>query len=68
MPARFTLVHWNHNGWCIGIPKGVPEVFSQGETLEELEDNIRDVYELMCADTNDAIPEDAWTTLVGIGA
>ncbi|MFM2313417.1 MAG: hypothetical protein RLZZ04_2693, partial [Cyanobacteriota bacterium] len=27
--------------------KGIPGVFSQGQTLEELEENIRDAYQLM---------------------
>ncbi len=43
----FTLEYWIDEGWYIGRLKEVPGVFSQGETLEELEDNIRDAYRLM---------------------
>jgi predicted RNase H-like HicB family nuclease len=34
-------------GWYVGRLKEVPGVFSQGESLEELEENIRDAYHLM---------------------
>ena len=43
----FTFEYWIDEGWYIGRLKEVPGVFSQGETLEELEDNIRDAYKLM---------------------
>jgi len=33
--------------WYVGRLKEVPGVFSQGESLEELEENIRDAYHLM---------------------
>jgi predicted RNase H-like HicB family nuclease len=34
-------------GWYVGRLKEVPGVFSQGASLKELEENIRDVYGLM---------------------
>jgi predicted RNase H-like HicB family nuclease len=34
-------------GWYVGRLKGVPGVFSQGKTLDELEDNVRDAYRMM---------------------
>jgi len=43
----FTLEYWTDEGWFIGRLKEVPGVFSQGETLQELEDNIQDAYKLM---------------------
>ncbi len=43
----FTLEYWIDEGWYIGRLKEVPGVFSQGETLHELEDDIRDAYKLM---------------------
>jgi len=43
----FTLEYWIDEGWYVGRLKEVPGVFSQGETLEELEENIRDAYKLM---------------------
>ena len=47
MLKRFTLEYWEGGGWCVGRIKEIPCVFSQGETLQELEDNIRDAYQLM---------------------
>ena len=47
MVRHFTLEYWIDDGWYVGRLKEVPGVFSQGETLQELEENIRDAYELM---------------------
>jgi predicted RNase H-like HicB family nuclease len=47
MPKTLTLEYWTDDGWFIGRLKEVPSVFSQGETMEELEENIRDAYELI---------------------
>ena len=47
MTQRLILEYWDDNGWLVGRLKGVPGVFSQGQTLDELEDNIRDAYKLM---------------------
>jgi predicted RNase H-like HicB family nuclease len=47
MKRNFTLEYWLDDGWYIGRLKEIPGVFSQGETLEELEDNIKDAYEMM---------------------
>ena len=42
-----TLEYWQDEGWYVGRLREVPGVFSQGETLEELEENIRDAYLLL---------------------
>ncbi|GJQ47922.1 type II toxin-antitoxin system HicB family antitoxin [Candidatus Kuenenia stuttgartiensis] len=55
MLKRFTLEYWEDGGWYVGRLKDVPGVFSQGETLQELEDNIRDAYQLMKED-NTVLP------------
>ncbi len=47
MTRYFTLEYWIDDDWYIGKLKEVPGVFSQGETLQELEDNIRDAYQMM---------------------
>lgn len=47
MLRYFTLEYWIEDEWYIGKLKEVPGVFSQGATLEELEDNIREAYHLM---------------------
>jgi predicted RNase H-like HicB family nuclease len=46
-PLRFRLEYWKDGDWYVGRLPQVPGVFSQGATLEELEDNIRDAYRLM---------------------
>jgi predicted RNase H-like HicB family nuclease len=50
MQRRFTLEYWIDEGWYVGRLKEVPGVFSQGETLEELEENIKEAYYLMMAE------------------
>lgn len=47
MSRHFTLEYWMDEGWFVGRLKEVPGVFSQGETLDELEESIRDAYRLM---------------------
>jgi predicted RNase H-like HicB family nuclease len=50
MLRHFTLEYWVDEGWYVGRLKEVPGVFSQGKTLEELEENIREAYQLMLED------------------
>lgn len=47
MVRHFALEYWQDDGWYVGRLKEVPGVFSQGESLEELEENIREAYQLM---------------------
>lgn len=47
MPKSFTLEYWIDDSWYVGRLKEVPGVFSQGASLEELEENIRDAYRMM---------------------
>lgn len=47
MERQFSLEYWIDDKWYVGKLKEVPGVFSQGETLDELESNIRDAYNLM---------------------
>lgn len=47
MERTFTLEYWQDDDWYVGRLKEVPGVFSQGETLSELEENIREAYKLM---------------------
>lgn len=55
MLKNFTLEYWKDEGWFVGKLKEVPGVFSQGETLEELEENIKEVFSLMKQES-DEIP------------
>lgn len=47
MLRHFTLEYWLDDNWYVGRLKEVPGVFSQGETLQELEKNIQEAYKLM---------------------
>jgi predicted RNase H-like HicB family nuclease len=47
MKKQFTLEYWIDDDWYVGRLKEVPGVFSQGESLQELEENIRDAYGMM---------------------
>jgi predicted RNase H-like HicB family nuclease len=51
MSRHFTLEYWIDEGWYVGRLKEVSGVVSQGETLSELEENIRDAYQLVTDDT-----------------
>ncbi len=51
MKRQFTLEYWLDEGWSVGRLKEVPGVFSQGETLADLEANIQDAYRLMMEDS-----------------
>jgi predicted RNase H-like HicB family nuclease len=56
MSQAFILEYWKDDRWYVGRLKGVPGVFSQGETLQELEENIREVYQLMLGEQENAPP------------
>jgi predicted RNase H-like HicB family nuclease len=47
---RLTLEYWPDSGGYVGRLREVPGVFSQGATLVELEENIRDSYGLVRED------------------
>lgn len=42
MLRYFTLEYWMDEGWYVDRLKEVPGVFSQSESLEELEENIKE--------------------------
>jgi predicted RNase H-like HicB family nuclease len=65
MLKHFTLEYWRDNDWFVGKLSEVPGIFSQGKTLDELEDNIRDAYHLMLEDEK-TIQLDTRTKEIGI--
>lgn len=56
MRRQFTLEHWKDGKWFVGRLMEVPGVFSQGETLDELRENIQEAYELMVTQERPAAP------------
>lgn len=55
MSLRFQLEYWRDGEWFVGRLPHVPGVFSQGASLAELEENIREAYRLML-DEQDSEP------------
>jgi predicted RNase H-like HicB family nuclease len=51
-----TMVYWKSERFWLGKLLQHPEVMTQGETIEELEENLRDAYRLMVLDD---VPADA---------
>jgi predicted RNase H-like HicB family nuclease len=54
MRRAFTLEYWIDEDWYVGRLKEIPGVFSQGESLQELEENIQDAYRLVA--DSDSVP------------
>ena len=44
---KITLEYWKDDDWFVGRLVEIPGVFSQGETLDELKENIKDAYRMM---------------------
>ena len=44
------MIYWEGSKFWIGKLKEHPEIMSQGETLEELEESLRDAYNMMVMD------------------
>lgn len=66
MKRFFTLEYWKDDGWFVGRLKEVPGVFSQGETLDELKDNINDAYQMMIETERVPAHEGAHTLELGV--
>ena len=47
MFKNFTLEYWIDDDWYVGRLREIPGVFSQGQTLDELKENIQDAYRLV---------------------
>ncbi len=59
MTGSFTLQFWRDDAWYVGRLKEVPSIFSQGRSVEELRENIRDAYEAMFGDADEPPPDSA---------
>ncbi len=58
MKTKMTMIYWKGEKFWLGKLLDHPEVMTQGETLEELEENIKDAYLLMAMDD---VPEEYQT-------
>jgi predicted RNase H-like HicB family nuclease len=63
MASYFTLEYWIDDKWYVGRLKEVPGVFSQGESLVELEENVRDAYRMMMEEEERSRPGTQTKTL-----
>ena len=65
MKRVFTLEYWVDDGWFVGRLKEVPGVMSQGETLEELQENIADAYHMIIESEGEPVHAGAKTLELG---
>ncbi len=54
MDTKIKMLYWKGEKFWVGKLIEYPDIMTQGETLEELEENIKDAYLLM---TMDDVPE-----------
>jgi predicted RNase H-like HicB family nuclease len=50
MHTKIKMVYWKGEKFWLGKILEHPEIMSQGETLEELEENLKDAYKMMLMD------------------
>jgi len=55
MNAKMTMIYWKGDKFWLGKLLERPEIMTQGKTLKELEENIKDAYMLMAMDD---VPEE----------
>ena len=63
MSANMTMIYWKGERFWVGKLLEHPEIMSQGETVEELEANLRDAYLMMAMDD---VPEEHETKAIPI--
>ena len=63
MSTTMTLVYWKGEQFWLGKLLEHPEIMTQGETLDELEQNIREAFLLMAMDD---VPEQYETKMIAI--
>lgn len=47
MGTNMTMIYWKGEKFWLGKLKEYPEIMTQGRTLKELEENLKDAYEMM---------------------
>jgi predicted RNase H-like HicB family nuclease len=55
MNAKLTMIYWKSKKFWLGRLVEHPEIMTQGRTLRELEENMRDAYQMMVLED---VPED----------
>ncbi|MEA1928729.1 MAG: type II toxin-antitoxin system HicB family antitoxin [Candidatus Auribacterota bacterium] len=52
--SKMTMIYWKGNKFWLGKLKERPEIMTQGRTLYELEENLKDAYYMM---VKEEVPE-----------
>ncbi|MEW6686363.1 MAG: type II toxin-antitoxin system HicB family antitoxin [Candidatus Edwardsbacteria bacterium] len=60
---KVTMIYWRDGKFWLGKLIEYPEIMTQGQTLEELEENMRDAYMLMVMDE---VPEHHQTKKIAV--
>ena len=47
MPNNMTMIYWKSEKFWLGKIKEHPEIMTQGKTLKELEENLKEAYQMM---------------------
>ena len=63
MTQKLTMVYWKGDQFWLGKVLERPEIMTQGETIEELEDNLKDAFRLMVFDE---VPSDYKTKEIAL--
>jgi len=50
MKTKMNMIYWKGKKYWLGKLLEHPEIMTQGETVEELEENMKDAYLLMAMD------------------
>ena len=50
-----TMIYWKSDKFWLGRLREFPDIMTQGRTLKELEENMRDAWQMMVMDD---VPED----------
>jgi predicted RNase H-like HicB family nuclease len=65
MKTKMTMLYWKSEEYWVGKLLEHPEIMTQGRTLKELEENIKDAYLLMAMDD---VPEEHQVKEIAIGS
>ena len=50
MQTKTRMIYWKSDRFWVGKLLDHPDIMTQGETLEELEENLKDAYRMMILD------------------
>jgi len=63
MQAKLNMIYWKGEKFWVGKLLEHPEIMTQGETLEELEANMREAYAMMAMED---VPSDHQIKEIGL--